>query len=69
MSSTHSDHFYPAELEMRRPPFGHPALGETDLGLDIFGNAEVLTFRERAVVQGQPADPFTVAYDGMRPTI
>ncbi|MBE3576288.1 MAG: carbon-phosphorus lyase [Limnochordales bacterium] len=43
ITHSHSDHFYPAELEMRRPPFAHPAPGEEhDPGLDVYGNEMVV---------------------------
>lgn len=60
ITHTHTDHFYPAELEMRRPPFAHPAPGETDPGLDIYGNAEVLKVSLQAdsgVNAENPTDP------------
>lgn len=60
ITHTHTDHFYPAELEMRRPPFAYPAPGESDPGLDIYGNAEVLKVSLQAdtgVSAENPADP------------
>ena len=43
ITHSHSDHFHPAELEMRRPPFAHRAPGDgDDPGLDVYGNERVV---------------------------
>lgn len=42
VTHTHADHYYAQELEMRQPPFAHPASGQTDPGLDVYGNRQAV---------------------------
>jgi phosphoribosyl 1,2-cyclic phosphate phosphodiesterase len=49
ITHSHMDHFYPEELQLRRPPFAHPPL-ET---LHIYGNRAVEKLLHRSQEEGE----------------